>query len=114
MSHCDPHLAHLMSRPAHSPGRAKTRDLVPFSDKTLARLCKPLSSPAMAFAGPRKGDRLGPLPTYREWLRSIGALPATKARARRLPAKPKAPPMFGESAPETWRDLPADYERIAA
>lgn len=95
----DHHLEHLMSIPVVREGRIKLRDAVPFSDKTLARLCKPLSSPVMAFSKPRTGDRLGPLPKYADWLRSIGAAPVRKSKRR-------VAPMFCESAPEVWRDLP--------
>jgi hypothetical protein len=105
--------AHLMALPAHCPGRIKTRDAVPFSDKTLARLCKPLSSPVMAF----KPQTRGPwekTPRYIDWLRSIGAAPMKPARKPRLPRKPKAAPMFIESAPEAWRDRPHDYANIGA
>lgn len=96
--------AYLMSVPAERYGRAKTRDLVPFSDKTLARLSKPFASPVMSFAKAKTGDRLGPLPKYRDWLRSIGALPVKR--------KKSSAPMFQESAPEAWRDLPCDVSTL--
>lgn len=105
------HFRYLMSVPAECYGRAKTRDLVPFSEKTLQRLAKPFLSPTMAF----KAQTVGPWNKtikYREWLRSIGALPVAAPRKARLPRRPKAAPMFTESAPEAWRDLPCDVPTL--
>jgi hypothetical protein len=94
----------LFSLPADRPGRAKTRDMVPFSDRTLTRLCKPLTHPP---APEFKAQTVAPyqkLPRYVDWLKSIGAY-TPKPRAKR---KPKAEPMFQESAPERWRDFPME------
>ena len=93
------HFAHLMSVPVVREGRIKLRDAVPFSDKTLARLCKPLTTETTVFrAKPLKGDRLGPVPTYADWLRSIGITPVKRKRAKVQ--------MFTDSPSEAWRDLP--------
>ena len=91
----------LFSLPADRPGRAKTRDLVPFSDRTLTRLCRPLSTPILF-----KPQAVAPwqkMPKYSDWLKSIGAY-TPKPKAKR---KPKAAPMFQESKTEHWRNVPA-------
>ncbi len=103
--HVPGHFEHLMSVPAVRQGRIKLRDAVPYSDKTLARLSKPFTTATYI-----KAQKIAPytkLPKYRDWLKSIGAWTPK-------PRKRKSAPMFCESAPEAWRDLPADYERIAS
>ena len=94
------HTEHLFSLPADRPGRDKTRDRVPFSDRTLTRLCKPLSTPT---APEFKAQAIAPwqkMPKYADWLRSIGARPVKR--------KPKVAPMFQESKPERWRNYPME------
>jgi hypothetical protein len=98
----------LWSTPAYRPGRAKTRDMVPFSDRTLTRLCKPLTHPP---APEFKAQTVAPyqkLPRYVDWLRSIGAGPVKAPPKPRAKRKPKAPPMFQESKPERWRNFPME------
>ena len=98
--------AALMALPVNDGFRQKTRDLVPFSDKHLTRLCKPLSSPVCADFYRKGAPAWTKLPRYVDWLRSIGA-GATKATPKpRAKRKPKAAPMFQESKPERWRNVP--------
>jgi hypothetical protein len=88
--------------------RAKTKDLVPFSDKTLARLAKPLTTPVCADFYRKGAPAWTKLPRYVDWLRSIGAGPVKAPPKPRAKRKPKAAPMFQESAPERWRDFPME------
>ena len=99
-----PDFAALMALPVNDGFRQKTRDRVPFSDKTLARLCKPLSTPIDSAFKPQTVAPWQKMPRYVDWLRSIGAAPAKPVRKR----KPKAAPMFQESKPERWRDFPQE------
>ena len=91
--------AALFGCPVDRP-RDKTRDRVPFSDKTLMRLCKPLSTPIDSAFKPQTVPAWAKMPRYVDWLRSIGCAPVRKR-------KPKAAPMFPESKPERWRNVPA-------
>ena len=99
--------AALYGCPVDRP-RAKTKDLVPFSDKTLARLAKPLTTPVCADFYRKGAPAWTKLPRYVDWLRSIGAGPVKAAPKPRAKRKPKAPPMFQESKPERWRDFPME------
>lgn len=92
------HFAHLMSLPVVQEGRIHLRDQYPQSPARLAVMAKKFTSPVMAFGPPRTGDRLGPLPTYADWLRSVGCTPIRTKRSKVQ--------MFEESPPEAWRDLP--------
>jgi hypothetical protein len=98
----------LFSLPVDRPGRAKTRDMVPFSDRTLTRLCKPLSTPTASEFKPQTVAPYQKLPRYVDWLRSIGAGPVKAPPKPRVKRKPKAAPMFQESKPERWRNFPME------
>lgn len=76
---------------------------MPFSDKTLTRLCKPLTTPVCADFYRKTPPAWTKLPKYSDWLKSIGAY-TPKPKAKR---KTKSAPMFQESKPERWRDVPA-------
>lgn len=67
----DEEFVKLMSLPVFDPARPKLRDVVPFSAAILKQRSRKFTSPAMAFAGPRTGERLGPLLTYAQWLARI-------------------------------------------
>jgi hypothetical protein len=95
--------AALYGCPVDRP-RAKTKDLVPFSDKTLTRLCKPLSTPTASEFKPQTVAPWQKMPRYVDWLKSIGAY-TPKPKAKR---KPKVAPMFQDSKPERWRNFPME------
>ena len=95
-----PDFAALMALPVNDGFRQKTRDRVPFSDRTLTRLCKPLTTPIDSAFKPQTVPAWAKMPRYVDWLRSIGCAPVRKR-------KPKAAPMFPESKPERWRNVPA-------
>ena len=94
------HFSHLMSVPVIREGRMKTRDQVPYGPAKLASMARKFTTPVIPFGPPRKGDRLGEVPSYSDWLRSVGAAPLKRKRANVH--------MFEESPPEAWRYLPAD------
>jgi len=96
-----PDFAALMALPVNDEFRQKTRDRVPFSDKTLTRLCKPLSTPIDSAFKPQTVPAWAKMPRYVDWLKSIGAYTPKPKR------KPKVANMFPESKPERWRNVPA-------
>ena len=98
--------AALYGCPVDRP-RAKTKDLVPFSNKHLTRLCKPLSSPVCAAFYRKGAPAWTKLPRYIDWLRSVGAAPCKAPPKPRAKRKPKVAPMFQESKPERWRSVPS-------
>ena len=96
-----PDFAALMALPVNDGFRQKTRDRVPFSDRTLTRLCKPLSTPIDSAFKPQTVAPWQKMPRYADWLKSIGAYTPKPKR------KPKIVHMFEESKPERWRNVPA-------
>lgn len=90
--------AALMALPVVREGRIKLRDQYPQSPARLAVMARKFTTPVITFGPPRKGARLGPVPTYADWCRSVGCTPIRVKRSKVQ--------MFEESQPEAWRDLP--------
>lgn len=90
------HFAHLMSLPVVREGRMKTRDQVPYSLGKLATLSRKFTT--TTYIKPNPIPKWTVLPTYADWLRSVGCTPIKCKRSRVQ--------MFEESPPEAWRDYP--------
>jgi hypothetical protein len=88
-----------MSLPVVREGRIKLREQFPQSPARLAVMARKFTTPVITFGPPRKGDRLGEVLSYADWLQSACKVPAKVARRAKVQ-------MFEESKPEAWRDVP--------